>query len=115
MKMPLPPTNRATGLTVADLFREQAKIHRDRVALQEGRDRWSYAELEDRVDRLVRFLLRNGVMRGDRIAVLSENRHEYIELELAAAKLGAIVACQNWRLSKDELSGCLALAEPRYA
>lgn len=54
-------------------------------------------------------------MRGDRIAVLSENRHEYIELELAAAKLGAIVACQNWRLSKDELSGCLALAEPRYA
>ena len=43
-------------------------------------------------------LHRKGVRYGDRIGLLSENRAEYIEIELAAAYLGAIVACQNWRL-----------------
>ena len=31
--------------------------------------------------------------------MLWENRIEYIELEMAAAQLGAIVACLNWRLA----------------
>jgi fatty-acyl-CoA synthase len=49
---------------------------------------------------------------GDRIGLLSENRAEYIEIELAAAYLGAIVACQNWRLAAAELQHCLDLVSP---
>ncbi len=54
-----------------------------------------------------------GVRKGDRIAVLSENRSEYIELELAAAKIGAIVACCNWRQAKEELEYCIDLVDPK--
>src|SRR5689334_7273568 len=53
-----------------------------------------------------------GVKHGDRIAILSENRLEFLELFLAAARLGAIVACQNWRLAGPELVHCLNLVEP---
>jgi fatty-acyl-CoA synthase len=56
---------------------------------------------------------RYGVRPGDRIALLSENRLEYPELQLAAARLGAILACQNWRQSAPELEHCIRLVAPR--
>ena len=72
----------------------------------------SYAQLQSRVRRLAAALRAAGVGAGDRIAVLSENRIEYIELELAAAQLGVIVACLNWRLADDELLHCIRLVTP---
>lgn len=54
-----------------------------------------------------------GVGHGDRIAILSENRSEFIEATIAAAKIGAILACQNWRLAGPELRHCLTLVEPK--
>ncbi|WP_332816330.1 class I adenylate-forming enzyme family protein [Ramlibacter sp.] len=41
-----------------------------------------------------------------------KNWPEYIELELAAAQLGLIVACLNWRLSMDEQRHCIRLVQP---
>lgn len=103
----------ATAVTVGSLFREQVLLDGGRPALAEGQRVWSYAQLNDRVNRLVHVLAAHGVRRGDRIAVLSENRHEYIEAVLAAAKLGVLVGCQNWRQSDAELLHCLSLADPR--
>jgi fatty-acyl-CoA synthase len=62
---------------------------------------------------LAAWLQARGVEEGDRIAILSENRLEYLELFLAAAWIGAIVACQNWRLAAPELQHCLLLVEPK--
>jgi len=44
-----------------------------------------------------------GAVRGARVALLSEDRAEYLEIVLAAAHIGAVVACQNWRLTPGEL------------
>ena len=49
------------------------------------------------------------------MSILSENRHEYLELEFACAKLGVIAACINWRLLDREIAYCINLAEPRLA
>ena len=38
------------------------------------------------------------------MALLSHNRPEYFEIELAAATLGVITACLNWRLSPREIA-----------
>ena len=73
----------------------------------------SYRELDARVARLAGALAAQGVVRGDRVALLSENRPEYLEVVLAAARLGACVACQNWRLTAPELEHCIALVTPR--
>ena len=75
----------------------------------------TYAQLGERVNRLAHAFAAKGVGRGDRIAVLSENRLEYPELQLAAARLGAILACQNWRQSRLELQHCVSLVAPRLA
>ena len=52
-------------------------------------------------------LASRGLVRGDRVALLSRNRPEYFEIELAAANLGVITACLNWRLSERELIYCV--------
>jgi fatty-acyl-CoA synthase len=107
------PVRRSAASTVASLFAGQARLHPQRVAAEEGARRHSYGGLDERARRLAAALQALGVGHGDRIAVLSENRLEYLETFLAAAHLGAIVACQNWRLAPPELRHCLALVEPR--
>ena len=103
----------ASELTVDTAVRERAKAYPARIALVQDDRRIAYGQLQARVDRLCHALQRLGVQRRDRIAVLSENRVEFVETLLAAAALGAIVACQNWRQSDDELRHCLGLVEPR--
>ena len=106
---------RAAGLTVGGLFRQVARFEGGRIAVEDERRRVSYVALNERVNRLAHALCATGVTRGERVAMLSENCIEYLELELAAAKLGAMVACQNWRLAADELAYCINLAAPKVA
>jgi acyl-CoA synthetase (AMP-forming)/AMP-acid ligase II len=105
----------ASQLTVDALFRARVRRHPSRPALQSGGRQILYAELDDRVHRLALVLAGEGLRRGDRVAILSENRTEYVELQLAAARLGLIVACQNWRLAEPELAHCMGLVEPKLS
>jgi fatty-acyl-CoA synthase len=104
---------RAAHTTVAGLFRERARDCADRIAIEDARVCHTYAALNARVNRLAHALRELGVARGDRIGILSENRAEFIEVDLAAAKLGALVAALNWRLTATELRDCLALTQPK--
>ena len=110
---PAPLVLAAAELTVDTAVRERALAYPARIALVQDDHRISYGELQSRVERLCHALDRLGVGRRDRIAVLSENRFEFVETILAAATLGAIVACQNWRQTDAELDHCLGLVEPR--
>ena len=65
-----------------------------------------------RVNRLAHTLEALGVARGARVAILSENRTEYVELEFACAKIGAIACALNWRLADPELAHCIRLVAP---
>jgi acyl-CoA synthetase (AMP-forming)/AMP-acid ligase II len=103
---------RAGRLSVYELFAAQVQRDPNAVAIEQGSLWRSYGALDARVVRLAAALHHKGVRHGDRVAILSENRAEYIEVELAAAYLGAIVACQNWRLVGAELQHCLDLVSP---
>jgi acyl-CoA synthetase (AMP-forming)/AMP-acid ligase II len=82
--------------TVGELFRARAQIQRSSPAIEYQERQISYGELLDRADRLTSVLASHGLVRGDRVALLSRNRPEYLEVELAAANLGVITACLNW-------------------
>ncbi len=102
-----------TGTSVGRLFSQRARIDPNAVALWEGESSRTFGELDDRVNRLANVLIEMGVSSRDRVAILSRNRMEYVEVELAAGKIGAITACQNWRLADPELKHCLDLVEPK--
>jgi acyl-CoA synthetase (AMP-forming)/AMP-acid ligase II len=110
---PDPRCLHAGGTTIGGLFAARARIDAGAVAVIEGERRLTFAQLNERVNRLAHVLATAGVRRGDRIGMLARNCAAWVELELAAAKLGAIVAAQNWRLAPPELLHCIRLAEPR--
>jgi fatty-acyl-CoA synthase len=103
---------RGAASSVAGLFLMQARLYPGRLALADGDRALTYAQVAQRVAALAGWLQQRGVGHGTRVAILSENRLEYLELFLAAAWIGAIVACQNWRLAPPELAHCLALVGP---
>ena len=108
-----PLTQQAGQSSVGALFRGRAELHPASPAIQTTDGRvLSYGELNERVNRAASLLASLGARRGDRVAILSENRPEYLELLLACAKIGAILACQNWRLAPPELAHCVKLVEP---
>ncbi len=98
--------------TVYGLFAAQVSRDAKATAVTQGDRRISYGELDGRVRKLAAALRERGVGRGDRVALLSENRHEFVEIELAVALIGAIVACQNWRLAAAEIQHCVNLVSP---
>ncbi len=65
---------------------------------------WSYAQLQDRIDRLANGLHANGICQGDRVGFLGFNQPAFLETLFAAARLGAIFVPLNYRLTTLELS-----------
>ena len=80
--------------------------------LFEGR-RQTFAQTNERVNRLGNALATLGVERGDRVAILQVNCPEYVESYYAVAKLGAILVPLNFRSKQDELSYMLDNAEAK--
>ncbi|MBI5969071.1 MAG: long-chain-fatty-acid--CoA ligase [Deltaproteobacteria bacterium] len=83
----------------------------DRLAIVFEGKRWTFAQINDRVDRLANGLDRLGVHPGDRIGILQVNCNEYVESYYASAKLGAIFVPLNFRAKAEELRYMISHAE----
>ena len=89
----------------ANLERTVARFA-DREALVDvptGR-RWTYAELDADVDRLARGLLAMGIAKGDRVGIWSPNCPEWVLVQYATAKVGAILVNVNPAYRSHELA-----------
>lgn len=105
----------AASLTVGELFAQQARLTPDRIALQTANESLTFAELAKAVGRMAHWLLAAGAGPGERVAILSENRREYLVLLLAGATTGAIVTCLNLREGAAQLAHCIGLTRPALA
>ncbi|MFH2128230.1 MAG: o-succinylbenzoate--CoA ligase [Pseudomonadota bacterium] len=83
---------------------KREEIAPDKEAVVDGGRRLSYRQLNRRVNRLARALSAQGLAQGDRLALLSYNSLEYIEVIMASAKLGLVLVPLNWRLTAAELT-----------
>jgi acyl-CoA synthetase (AMP-forming)/AMP-acid ligase II len=78
----------------------------------EGR-RWTYAQVNERVNRLANALAQWGIGKGDRVGILHVNCNQHIETYFAVAKLGAIFVPLNFRAKSDELAYMITNAEAK--
>ena len=77
----------------------------------DGRD-ISYSELCQRIERLAAALQRElRILRGDRVAILSVNRPEFLDLFFACQRIGATLVPLNWRLAPPEHQAILENAD----
>ncbi|HQA18518.1 MAG TPA: AMP-binding protein [Novosphingobium sp.] len=88
---------------LADLFETVARTVPDRIALIGANERLTFAELDERCDRLAAGLAAHGVGRGDAVALYLYNCPAYLEAFIAACKLGAVPYNVNYRYRADEL------------
>ncbi|WP_406635155.1 class I adenylate-forming enzyme family protein [Amycolatopsis sp. WGS_07] len=72
------------------------------VALVDGEEELTYAELRLRADRAAGQLLDLGVRRGDRVVIVGHNSTGWVVAYLAGLRLGAIVSPANNRLNADQ-------------
>jgi fatty-acyl-CoA synthase len=68
----------------------------------DGGESRTYAQVDRRANRIGNALLANGLRRGDRVAVWSDDCVEYLETYMGAARAGLVVVPINNRLTGDE-------------
>jgi acyl-CoA synthetase (AMP-forming)/AMP-acid ligase II len=88
---------------LADLFELVADAASDRIAMIAGERRLTYAELDERANRLAHHLQGLGVGEGDFVGLHLLNGTEYAEGMLACFKLRAVPVNVNFRYVEDEL------------
>lgn len=75
--------------------------------------RWTYSDFNNRANNLASYLRDElKIKRGERIAVYSKNRAEYVLLFFACVKTGAILVPLNFRLTPVELDTLISDADP---
>ena len=84
--------------------RRRARVAANDIALIHDDHRWTYGELEERIDRLANALRDLGVSKGDRVAYLGPNHPAFAETMFAVTALGAIFVPLNTRLAASELA-----------
>jgi len=91
--------------TVGQVLDEAAERFPERDALvYVGRGlRYSYRELQEQVNALARGLLALGVERGEHVAVWALNQPEWVLLQFATAKVGAVLVTVNTNYQRHEL------------
>ncbi|MEK6534931.1 MAG: AMP-binding protein [Thermodesulfobacteriota bacterium] len=100
------------SFTVYDIFKRNARVFKNRTAIQSEGERITFGELYDRVNAVAGRLVSAGIRPGDRIAVLTKNRPEFFILAGAIAATGAIMVPINFRLSAEEIGYNLTNTDP---
>ncbi len=93
---------------IGDIVGRRAIYSPDQLAIVDaGKDphwKFTYAQLNERANRFANWLRDEvGVRKGDRIGIVAHDGVEFLDAFFACGKLGAILACYNWRLHWQEL------------
>src|ERR1700761_7332613 len=93
----------SVALNIADLAEHAIDAVPDRVALICGDDRLTYAQLEEKANRLAHYLIDRGVKKDDKVGLYCRNRNEIVIAMLGIIKAGAILVNVNYRYVEGEL------------
>jgi acyl-CoA synthetase (AMP-forming)/AMP-acid ligase II len=91
------------GLTVGGLLRAACLAVPGHPAVVDGDEVWTYGSLHARLARVGALLASRGLGAGDRVAVISRNRAEYLAVFAAAEVFGLVLVPVNFRLSVPEM------------
>ncbi|MCC5888566.1 MAG: long-chain fatty acid--CoA ligase [Gammaproteobacteria bacterium] len=109
-------------MQLAQTVRRSALLYPDQPALIEADVRYSWREFAERVARLAGGLIELGLAPGDRVAMLADNSHRYVEFFFATFWAGGIAVPINtrWaapeiRFALDDCGAGILIADPAHA
>ena len=94
------------GDTIGANLERTVALHGDREALVDvpTHRRWTYNELDVEVDEVALGLLEAGIDKGDRVGIWSPSCAEWVLLQFATAKIGAVLVNVNPAYRSHELT-----------
>ncbi len=100
--------------TVADIIERWARERPDNVAIYFEDKRYTYGEYDGAANRYARWAQAQGLKRGDVVALLMENRPEYLFAWTGLVKIGVVAALINANLKEKALAHSIAVAEAKH-
>ena len=94
----------STQLTLSDICHENSRRFPDHDAVVDGDVRFTWKQFDERVTKTAALLTELGVRRGDRVLWLAQSSYRFLELMIAASRVGAMICPANWRQSADEMA-----------
>lgn len=88
---------------VGNVLDKAFKKYKDCIAFKIGDKEFSYNQVGETVDRLVRGFISLGLKKGDRIVIMTINCIEYLYADYAAAKAGLVIVPLNVMLTKKDI------------
>lgn len=103
--------SRARRNTLGDLLARTRDRTPEKFAFAYRTERLNYAELDDRVNQTARVFLTNGMKKGDMVTVMSQNSLDFVVVNFALARIGAVMIPINYMLSIEDVQYILDHAE----
>jgi fatty-acyl-CoA synthase len=103
-----------TELSPVSFLIRNAYVFPDKIAVVHGDRRYTYGQLQERVNRLASGLQRAGLGRQDRVAFLCPNIPAMLEAHFGVPAAGGILVTINTRLSPDEIGYILKHSGARF-
>ena len=100
--------------TLGDRLEERARKGPGQPAILFEAERWTYGDWNAAANRVAHWAADRGVGRGDVVALLMENRPEFLATWAGLAKLGVITALLNTNLTGKALRHALAASKARH-
>ena len=101
--------------SIVDIVEAQARKRPGNIAIQHLDQTMSYAQMDARANRYAHWALSAGIGRGDCVALLMENRPDFICAWLGLFKVGAQVALINTNLQGASLAHSIQISGARHA
>jgi fatty-acyl-CoA synthase len=101
--------------SIVDIVESQAEKRPRNIAIYCLDQAVTYADLDALANRYANWAIQNGIGRGDAVALLMENRPDYIAAWLGMFKVGAQVALINTNLVGTALAHSIAISGARHA
>jgi acyl-CoA synthetase (AMP-forming)/AMP-acid ligase II len=95
------------------LLAENAERLPNQVALRVSNECFTWREFNMEANRYAAFFLRQGLRRGDVVALLMDNRPDFLFIELGLNKIGVVTALINTQLAAEPLVHAVRAAHPR--
>lgn len=103
---------------IGDYMARRAIYTPERLAVVDSgkadRPGYTYAQMNERANRFANWLHDTaGIAKGDRVGIVAHDGVEFLDAFFACGKLGAMLACYNWRMHWRELAQVVNDTTPR--
>ncbi len=101
--------------SIGRIMENQAKKQPDKNLILFEDRALTYREVNETANRYANLLLSRGLKKGDTVALIMENRPEYLIIHIGLAKIGVVSALINSNLKGPILSHAINIAKPKGA